>query len=896
MFKKRGSIGWLAIIAIVSCLPGVVQGADEAASGAKLMLKEGWAIQSSANIQEEGNVVSTADFKPQDWYPTQVPSTVLAALVNDHVYPDPYFGMNLRSIPGTTYPIAQNFSRTEMPPESPFLHPWWYRTAFELPAAYRGKTVWLHFDGINYRANIWLNGKQIADSKQVAGAYRLYEFNVTDFVRPGETNVLAVEVSAPHPNDLAITWVDWSPMPPDKDMGLWHDVYITTSGPVALRYPFVATQFDLPSLETAHLTVSAELHNATQKAVKGTLKGEIEDIRFSQAVELGPGETKVVTFAPEQFPQLNLKQPRVWWPAKLGPQNLYDLKMEFETDGAISDAQTVRFGVRQITTKMNEQNYRIFQINGKNILIRGGGWAMDMMMRPDPQRQEAEMHYVLDMNLNTIRLEGKLEDENFLRLADDLGILLMPGWCCCAHWERWRDWSEEDYPIAAESLKNQVERLRSHPSVFTWLYGSDNPPPPKVEEMYIKVLKDNLWPNPSQSSATEDETTVTGLSGLKMRGPYEYVAPSYWLTDTKNGGAFSFNTETGPGPAVPPVESLREMLPASHLWPIDEYWDYHAGGGRYRNVDVFTEALEARFGKAKGLEDYAMKAQVLAYESHRAMFEAFGRNKYLGTGVIQWMLNNAWPSLIWHLYDYYLRPGGSYFGTKKACEPLHIQYSYDDRSIVVVNSFYQPHNQLKATAKVYNLDMTEKFSKEATLDAGPDSSNRVFVIPEIEGLSTTYFLRLSLEDSTGKPVSSNLYWLSTKPETLDWEKSTGAYTPTKTFADLTELQSLPKVKLNVASSFETRGEEGVAHVSLENPTKSLAFAVHLKVTRGPGGEEILPILWEDNYFALFPGEKRVITATYSTKPLGRAQGPYGRRRMRSEPPVVTVDGWNVVPE
>jgi len=883
MPTKSAVIGWLAIIGIVFFFPGAVRGADETA-GAKLMLKDGWAIQSSANVQEKGNVLSTADFKPQDWYRAQVPSTVVAALVRNRVYPDPYFGMNLRTFPGTTYPIARNFSNIEMPPESPFRHSWWYRTAFELPAAYRGKTIWLNFGGINFRANIWLNGRQIADSEHVAGAYRLYEFNVTDFVRPGETNALAVEVFAPRPTDLAITWVDWNPTPPDKDMGLWHDVYITTSGPVAVRYPFVATQFDLPSLETAHLTVSAELHNATKQAVKGTVKGEIENIHFSQSVQLGPEETKVVTFTPEQFPQLNLKQPRVWWPAKLGPQNLYDLKMEFETGGGISDAQTARFGVRQITSELNEQKYRVFQINGKNILIRGGGWAPDMMLRPDPERQDAEMRYVLDMNLNTIRLEGKLEDENFLRLADEYGILLMPGWCCCSHWERWRNWDEEDYPVAAESLKDQVRRLRGHPSVFTWLYGSDGPPPPKVEEMYIKVLKDNLWPNPYQSSATERETTVTGLSGLKMRGPYEYVAPSYWLTDTKRGGAFSFNTETGPGPAVPPVESLREMLPESHLWPIDEYWDYHAGGGAFRNLKVFTEALEARYGKALGLEDYAMKAQVLAYESHRAMFEAFGRNKYLGTGVIQWMLNNAWPSMIWHLYDYYLRPGGSYFGSKKACEPLHIQYSYDDRSIVVVNSFYQPHNQLKVMAKVYNLDMTEKFSKEATLDAGPDSSSRVFVIPEIEGLSTTYFLKLALEDSAGKLVSSNLYWLSTKPETLDWEKSTWYYTPTKTFADLTELQSLPKVELKVASSFETRGEEGVARVSLENPTKNLAFAVHLKVIRGPGGEEVLPVLWEDNYFALFPGEKREITATYATKILRKAQ------------PAVTVDGWNVVPQ
>jgi exo-1,4-beta-D-glucosaminidase len=849
----------------------------------RLKLGGGWAIRSSAEVPEKGEVLSSPQFTPTGWHRASVPSTVLAALVGNGLYPDPYFGMNLRSIPGATYPIAKNFSNLPMPEDSPFRVPWWYRTEFTIPADFQGKTVWLHFDGINFRANIWLNGKQIASAEKIAGAYRIFEFDVTESAKAGGRNALAVEVFPPQANDLAITWVDWNPAPPDKDMGLYRDVYLTASGPVAVRWPHVITKLDLPALDKAHLTVSAELHNATGQTVKGTLRGEIEKTQFSQEVELAARETRVVTFTPNKFPQLNVSQPRLWWPAKLGPQNLYSLAMEFEAGGTVSDRQTVIFGIREVTSELNEKGYRVFKINGKNILIRGAGWAPDMMLRADPARQEAELRYVLDMNLNTVRLEGKLEDEHFLELCDRLGILLQAGWCCCDHWEKWKDWKDEDYTISAESLKDQIRRLRTHPSLFDWLNGSDGPPPENVEQTYIKILKDYDWPNPYQSSATQKPTTVSGQTGLKMTGPYEYVAPSYWLTDTSRGGAFGYNTETSPGPAVPPVESLRRFIPKEHLWPIDDVWNFHAGGGAFKNLDVFNEALNARYGPATGVEDYAWKAQLQAYEGERAMFEAFGRNKYTSTGVIQWMLNNAWPSLIWHLYDYYLRPAGGYFGTKKACEPLHVQYSYDDRSVVVVNSLHQDFRNMKVGARILNLDLSEKFKNEAALDVTPDSSTKAFVIPELQGLSTTYFLRLTLEDAAGKTVSSNFYWLSTKPETLDWDKSTWYHTPTKTFADYTGLQSLPKVSLKVSSARETKGGEGAMRVSVSNPGPNLAFAVHLKITKGRGGEELLPIYWEDNYFPLLPGEKREVRVTFREADLQGAK------------PFVEVDGWNVAP-
>ena len=875
----------LALLALTT-ISGSLAAHAASAPNSRVELKEGWAIQSSASVSDKGDALSAVGHATPGWYGTSVPSTVFAALVRNHVYPDPYFGMNLRSVPGVSYPIGQNFSNIEMPADSPFRVSWWYRTEFTLPKVARGQHLWLHFDGINYRANVWLNGRQIAKSDSLVGMWRLFEFDVTDAARLGQANALAVEIFPPHPDDLALTWVDWNPAPPDKDMGIWRDVYVTTSGPVTLRYPRVATHFDQTSLATAHLTVIAEAHNATGQAVKGTLTGRIEKLSFSQEVDLAPGESKTVTFTPDKFPKLNVAHPRVWWPAKLGGQDLYDLDLQFKVGGKISDRAAQRFGIREITSELTDQGYRLFKINGRNILIRGGGWCMDMMLRPSPERDEAQLRYVLGMNLNTIRFEGKLESEEFLGLCDKYGILVLAGWCCCDHWERWRTWKQEDYTVATESLRDQLRRLGAHACLLDWLYGSDNPPVPKVEDMYLAVIKETQWPNPYQSSATERPTPGLGKTGVKMRGPYEYVPPDYWLEDTKTGGAFGFSTEISPGPAVPPVASLKTFLPADHLWPIDEFWDFHAGGGEFRNLKVFTEAIERRYGKSDSLDDYVEKSQLITYEGERAMFEGYGRNKYRSTGVIQWMLNNAWPSVIWHLYDYTLRPAGGYFGAQKACEPLHVQYSYDDRSVVVLNSTYQAYKNFKVEAKIYNLDLTPGFSHDASVDVAPDTSTRVFDVPDLskdQKVSTTYFLDLRLEDGSGKLVSSNFYWLSTKPDTLKWNSSKWYYTPTESYADFTSLKDLPRAEVAVSGDVSRQGGGQTAHVTVRNPSSHLAFFVHLQVTNGEKGEEVLPVLWDDNYFRLMPGESREVTATY-----------LGSNVLGSKP-VVAVDGWNVAP-
>lgn len=867
-----------------------------AGSDSQLVLQRNWFIQSSSNVRADGPAISKPGFSTQDWYPATVPSTVLSALVEDKVYPDPYVGMNLRSIPGTTYPIFEDFSNIQMPPSSPFRQSWWYRTEFKLPPEYKGKTLWLEFDGVNYRANVWMNGVQVATSEQLAGTWRLFRFDMTSVAKSGEDNALAVQVLAPQPRDLAITLVDWAPMPPDKEMGVWRDVRIVPSGSVAMRYPAVLTKLNLPSTDQAALTVRVELTNASDHPVEAVLKGRIEDLTFQQPVHLEPRETQVVRFSPEKYRQLTVANPHLWWPAEVGKQELYPLDLSVEVDGQVSDSAHIQFGIRQITSKLDDQGHRLFQINGKNILIRGAGYSFDMMLRSWPERQQAELNYVRDLNLNAVRLEGKIENDHFFDLADQMGIMVLPGWCCCDQWENWPEWDQENERIAGESLRDQLRRLERHPSVIAWLYGSDFAPPPRVEKLYLQIMQQEDWPNPSISSAGARTTTV-GPSGVKMTGPYEYVAPLFWYVDTRHGGAFGFNTETSPGPAIPPIETLRRMLPADHLWPIDSVWEYHAGG-MSRTLSVFSEALNRRYGPSNSAEEYSMKSQAQAYEAHRAMMEAYGRNKYTSTGIIQWMLNNAWPSMIWHLYDWYLRPGGSYFGVKKACEPLHVQYSYDDSSIVVVNSYYRPFADMKVSAKIYNLDMTEKFSKDAQVSVGSDSSTRVFTLPRISGLSPTYFVKLTLE-SSGQIMSRNFYWLSTRQETLDWsreeEDTSGQYdistwTPTKDFADYTALNSLPKITLEATAQTRDNGDQRSTTVSIHNPTSALAFDVRLKVNgagsrrvsrEGQEDPEILPVLWQDNYFSVLPGETRQVTATYHLKKQSRAA------------PSVEVEGWNV---
>ena len=852
-------------------------------AGTVTPLHDGWRVQSACNLQAAGDAISSEGFAAENWLMATVPSTVLAAQAAAGAVPDPYYGANLRQIPGTSYPIGQNFSNLPMPQDSPYHCGWWYRKEFTAPAASAQQDrYWLHFGGINYRAEIWLNGHRIADSTQVAGAYRTYEFDVTGLLKPGQTNVLAVETFAPTEKDLGINWVDWNPCPPDKDMGLWGAVNLVATGAVTVRSPQAVTHFPENSLASADLTIYAELHNATDHAVKGIAAGSAAGVRFEQPVELAPNEDRTIVFSPQQFPQLLIHDPKLWWPYQMGQPHLERLTVSFSIQGQPTDEQSADFGFREITSELTANGSRLFRVNGKPILIRGGGWSQDMLLRSDEKRLRDQFRMVRDLNLNTIRLEGKLDTDEFFRLADEQGILVLAGWCCCDHWEHWKDWTPEDLAIAKASLRAQMLRLRHHPSLLVWLNGSDNPPPADVERAYLQIEAETHWPNPVLSSASSTPTTVTGESGVKMTGPYDYVAPSYWYVDKQHGGAYGFNTETSPGPAIPSLASRQKFLPDPEAWPPSPTWSLH-NGGEFVNLKVFDAAMEAVYAKPHSAAEYERMAQTMEYDSERAMFEAYGRNKYASTGVIQWMLNNAWPSMIWHLYDYHLDAGAGYFAVKKACEPLHIQYSYDDLSIEVVNSTYAPAAGLHAGLRVFNLTGKEIYSAQAVVESAPDSAQRVFSIPEnlYQDADRILFVDLTLADASGAVVSRNFYWVPTTLTSFDWPKTDYTHTPAERNEDLAALTNLPPAKVTARAEIETTPNGRELRLHLDNASAVLAFLISA-AARTPSGGLIAPVFWSDNWIELLPGESRTLTATLpETAPADF---------------IVQIEGWNIAPE
>jgi exo-1,4-beta-D-glucosaminidase len=842
----------------------------------RVVLRDGWTLQSSAKLQGAGGRdLSTAGYAARvpapGWYPVTVPTTVFAGLVANHVYPDPYEGNNLTLAPPSAFDAA-----------------WWYRTEFALSSAAPDthESVWLDLDGINFRANVWLNGQLVASSDEVVGTFTAYDLDVTSRVRFGEPNALAIEVFPPNlKTDLAISWLDWNPGPPDRDMGLWQGVSLRRSGPVAVRKTHVVSKLD-DSLEAAHLTIEAALVSTAPVPVHVSVTAAIGPIEVTQEVDFGPRESKTIVFDPARYPALNLAKPKLWWPAQMGPQNQYDLRLAASVGGAQSDSESVRFGIRNVTFDLTKDGYRLFRVNGKPFFVRGGGWASDIMLRPiTPERLEAELDYVQDIGLNVIRLEGKLESNEFYDRADERGIVTLPGWMCCDRWQDSALWTPSDHRIAARSMETQAERLRRHPSVFDFLIGSDEPPTAEVQKELRASLARSDWPNPVSRSASDD--------GVKMTGPYDWVPPSYWYEDKKEyGGAWGFNTETGPGPAIPELESLRRMLVPEDLvtlWSTPKAPQFHAGtsGTEFNDLRIFNAALAARHGRPTSLEDYVQKAQLMNYEAERAEYEAYSRNKYAtATGVVHWMLNNGWPSLIWHLYGHDLAPAAGYFGAKKANEPLHIQYSYDDRSVVVVNQGGKAKKGLRARVRVYELDATKRFDQDMTVEVEGDANAKVLTIPRLlpaSGRASPYFVHLALSEGD-RTVSSSVYWLSRRPETLDFAKTKGHDTPTTQYADYKELAKLPPVAIRARAVSETDGREGVTRVTLENPSAQIAFFTRLKLTRGGHdgeGEQVVPVRWGDNYISLLPGETREIQARYKIDDL------------RGFPAAVEVSGWNV---
>lgn len=859
---------------------------DMIAAADPLVLREGWQVQSSQAVEGDGQSLSSTWGATANWYLTSVPSTVLAVLERSGVYPNLYHGTNLKKVPGYV-----DGRWLVLPDDSPFFPSWWYRTKFTLPEDFAGKHVVLHFDGINYRANIWLNGTKLADREQVVGMFRRFEFPIGDVVRTGEENILAVEIFAPghlekkeyrtKQVEATTGWDDHNPQPPDANMGIWQDVYITATGPARVKHPFVLSELDVPSLAVAKLTVTADVENVTRAPISATIRGRIEDLAFEQSVDLSPGETRTVTFRPGDFSQLVVTNPRVWWPHPVGPQELYELELTVSVHGGVSDVTSTSFGIRHATTVINKEGWREYRINGQKILIRGGAWmTSDMLLNLSHDRYDALVRYAREGNLNMLRSEGFSirETEDFYSLCDRYGVMVT---------QQIFGRSIPDEQLAIDCIRDMILRIRNHPSLVHFLGHDETFPTPTLDQAYrdmiAELIPDRTY-QPHSGAFDVAERFETGGTRTGTRELWTYAGPAHYYMH-KDDGAWGFAQSGGIGGIVAPIESVRRMIPEDQRWPLwTEAWSFHTviQGGEFFNEVL--KALDSRYGRSRDVEEFCRKAQALNYECARGMFEAYGRNKYDATGLTTWKYNAAWPAaMTWQYIDWYLIAGGAYYGAKKACEPLHVQYSYDDHSIWVVNNFYSPHAGLQVEAAVFDVDMRERWQKSAVIDVDADGNAQAFWVDWPDGLSTSHFLVLTLHDAKGERVTDNIYWLSTSPDIpgVVNDSWTNFYTQPKSVMDHTALNDLPQTTLEIRdlAHSEQNGEMKVL-ATLANTGPAIAFQVHTAIRQGEVGPEVAPAYWSDNYTSIMPGESRTVSAVFAVKHL-------------KEAPVLTVEGWNV---
>ena len=849
-------------------------------------LSQGWALKSANLVTDGGATISQVGYNVSSWYPITIPSTVMAGLVANGVYTSTewlFMGTNLRTVPSLT---GQN---------------WWYRGEFTAPTNPGGQ-YWLRFKRIAYKAEIWLNGTRLDANAE--GTLVVHEYNVTNLINPGGANAIAVRVTPPvGSTNLSYWYVDWNQAPPDMSAGISDKVLLDMSGPVELRDPYVKTVLPLPATNSADLTVYVDAENGTASPVDGVLQAVITKagyptITVEQPVTLAANERREITFNPTTFTDLHVTNPALWWPFAMGSPELYDLNVSFQVGGQPSASQSIKFGIRQVTQYHTKSMYGTsyfqgFQVNGKSFLVRGGAYVWDIFMRWDTPTNEAHMKYAKDMGLNTIRFEGILGNEEIYDIADREGIMLMPGFVCCSRWESWSSWTASEVNVAYASLQSQMRLMRAHASALVWLYGSDGPPtnssPYYILNNYKAIAANLHWQNATVDSAASD--------GIKMNGPYKWEPPVYWYWDTVRGGAWGICAEEG-GETPPPVESLQKFIPANQLWPMTfgstsnpNAYSYHLGtSSTFNNITFYNTGLNQRYITPTNIISYSDKSQLQNYEAARGQFEAFGANAYdpatqvlSATGTIYWMMNNAWPTLHWNLYDYYMKPAGSYFGAKKANEPVHVLWDYNSKKVKVYNSTLTNYTGMQVSAAIYNIpDLTQKYTNQVILNVPADLSTTAFTIPSISGLSTTYFVRLQLRDSSGKLVSDNVYWYSTRPDIMS---SSGNWyqTSISQYANFSGLNSLPtNNSVTASASGAVNDGQETATITLNNPsTTNVAFFVHVEVTKGQGGEEAVPLTYTDNYITLWPGESTTIIAKYATANLG------------GQPAYVRVRGYNV---
>ncbi|MGA9392101.1 MAG: sugar-binding domain-containing protein, partial [Candidatus Sulfotelmatobacter sp.] len=826
-------------------------------------------MQDSTKVAASAPIISTTSFDPQGWYAATVPGTVLTTLVNNGVYPDPLYGENMRAIP-------ESLNKTS----------YWYRTTFTVPAAYKGRHTWLHFGGINYSAQIWVNGHQAGTMR---GAFIRGDFDISEFVRPGRRAALAVLVTPqphpgiPHEHDVAngvgknggetaidgptflstIGW-DWLPAVRDRDTGIWLPVTMDATGPVIVKDPFITADLSA-SHQNADLSLSTTLENKSPKPTTGTLTGVIqlqnprgqslqnEQITFHKSVTIAANGTIGIALDSKSTPELHISNPKLWWPNGYGPQNLYTLTVRFDVGAKskTSDIATRQFGIRKIEYQVADSENLTLSVNGVRVMARGGNWGLDeAMKRISRERLDAQFHMHALANLNIIRnWVGQSTSPDFYDMADKYGILL---------WDEFFQPNPNDGPDPTDiatylaNVTDKVVRYRNHPSIAVWCARNEGYPPKELDDT-LKTLMIRLDPTRLYQSNSADGR------GVSSHGPYYWRSPRFFYAFNE-----SFKTETG-SVSIPTIESIQGMMPQKDWETINDDWAQHDMAAGAQRGNEFPTSMAVRYGHIRNLADFVRKGQLATYEAFRAMYE--GRNAEMfktTTGVITWMSHPAQPSFVWQLYHYDLEPNAALYAAKKASETVHVQFNEENRGIEVVNNRPEALNMLNVNMLIYRFDGT--LDSHKTYPVAQVAGSTTIKAAQIEvsaRISPLYFIKLNLTDSDGHLLSSNFYWQHVAQDQFEG------------------LMDLPTVVLDAEGNSRTDGDNTMVTVTLHNNTNNVALMSHLQLHQKKSGRRVLPVFYSDNYISLVPGDSSTVTIEAATKDL------------QEDLPLVEVDGFNV---
>jgi len=846
-----------------------------------LELSGGWKLVNQSFVSDDAVRISTCGYDDEKWLAATVPGTVLTSYLNVGAVPDMFYGDH-------QFQVSDSFAHCQ----------WWYRNEVTVPASYQGKRVWLNLEGINYKADIYVNGTLVG---KMAGAFIRGRFDITGNVTVGEKNCLAVLIHpVTNPYKVAVktlgrydwpeeftrnapTFVesagwDWLPTIRDRNIGIWNKVTLSTSGDVTIHDPFLITDLPLlPDLSQADLTLKVELRNHSGQRRSGTLNVNLGNVGFAHPLTLEGGETKALTLDKSAHPELSLHQPRLWWPNGYGDQNLYDLSLRVELEGsAVSAVKNTKVGIRKFTYNQDFMALRdvsnvkelagetaiassakplTIYCNGQPILLKGADWGMDEgMLRCDREGYEDRVRLEKSMNYTLIRnCLGNVAKQEFYEACDRCGLMI---------WEEFgvnHNIMPYDVEIWLTDARDRLRAKRNHACIALWCTANEGATQEPLRSAVPKLVDELDGTRLFFQSSTQHPPTDGD-------GPYDSHPPTFYFGEVAHG----FRPEIG-SPTVPPIESMRRMMPQNQLWPIGEMWGTHDWWNGEKGFCGPTEKAVTAYGAASGIEDFCRKAQMVNMEVFKAIYEAWNDKLWNDcTGVMIWMSNPCWPSLTWNTYDYYFEPTAAFFACKKACEPIHIQWSMTSNNVKVVNCTLQDLKGLNAEAHVYNPDGSLHLKKSLGLDCPRNSVHQCFNLftgddPQSPNLSDVHFIRLELKDAGGHLLSNNFYWRA--KEVWKYEN----------------LSAMGKVNLNGTVKKTQDGDACKLTVSVGNPNKGVALMTRLKLVDPASGLLVAPIFYTDNYFSLTPGESRSIMIDF------RAQKVLG-----SEVKLM-VEGWNVPP-